>query len=132
MSTSYGVTKAKMTQTLQQLTGSFIVRRTERDKEFWAFWHPTFDDVISATLSKRPDLFDVWPFCLQRRRRVTAYSPSLRFNVHSKPYGTVAHFSNHRWQKDARDASRQFTTLQVVYFGQITVLMRLASASATV
>lgn len=58
--TGYGVTKATMTQALLQLAGSFIVRRTDGDKEYWAFWHPTFADAISAILSKRPDLIDVY------------------------------------------------------------------------
>ncbi|MGA0585041.1 MAG: hypothetical protein ACO2ER_14195, partial [Castellaniella sp.] len=57
---SYGVTKANMTQALLQLEGSFITRRRDGDKEYWAFWHPTFADAISAILSKRPDLIDVY------------------------------------------------------------------------
>lgn len=60
VATSYGVTKAQMTQALQQLAGSFILRRSDGDKEYWAFWHPTFADAISAILSKRPDLIDVY------------------------------------------------------------------------
>jgi len=57
---SHGVTKANMTQALLQLAGSFVVRRNDGDKEFWAFWHPTFADAISEILSKRPDLIDVY------------------------------------------------------------------------
>jgi len=57
---SYGVTKAQMTQALQQLEGSFVIQRRDSDKEYWAFWHPTFADAISAILSKRPDLIDVY------------------------------------------------------------------------
>lgn len=49
-----------MTQALLQLAGSFVVRRSDGDKEFWAFWHPTFADAISEILSKRPDLIDVY------------------------------------------------------------------------
>ena len=60
VATSYGVTRANMTQALLQLAGSFVVRRTDGDKEYWAFWHPTFADAISAILSKRPDLIDVY------------------------------------------------------------------------
>lgn len=60
VATSYGVTKANMTQALQQLAGSFVVRRNDGDKDYWAFWHPTFADAISAILSKRPDLIDVY------------------------------------------------------------------------
>lgn len=60
VATSYGVTKANMTQALLQLAGSFIVNRNDGDKEYWAFWHPTFADAISAILSKRPDLIDVY------------------------------------------------------------------------
>lgn len=60
VTTSYGVTKASMTQALLQLAGSFVVRRSDVDKEYWAFWHPTFADAISAILSKRPDLIDVY------------------------------------------------------------------------
>lgn len=60
VATSYGVTKANMTQALLQLAGSFVVRRSDGDKEYWAFWHPTFADAISAILSKRPDLIDVF------------------------------------------------------------------------
>lgn len=60
VATSYGVTKASMTQALFQLAGSFIIRRKDRDMEYWAFWHPTFADAISAILSRRPDLIDVY------------------------------------------------------------------------
>lgn len=60
VSASYGVTKTQMTQALLQLAGSFIVQRRDGDKEYWAFWHPTFADAISAILSKRPDLIDVY------------------------------------------------------------------------
>lgn len=60
VATSYGVTKANMTQALQQLAGSFVVRRNDGDKDYWAFSHPTFADAISAILSKRPDLIDVY------------------------------------------------------------------------
>jgi len=57
---SYGVTMANMTQALQQLAGSLVVRRRDGDTEYWAFWHPTFADAISEILSKRPDLIDVY------------------------------------------------------------------------
>lgn len=60
VSSSYGVTKANMTQAMLQLAGSFVVRRTDGDMEYWAFWHPTFADAISAILSRRPDLIDVY------------------------------------------------------------------------
>ncbi len=60
VTTSYGVTKAQLTQALQQLAGSFVLRRRDGDKEYWSFWHPTFADAISAILSKRPDLIDVY------------------------------------------------------------------------
>lgn len=60
VATSYGVTKANMTQALLQLAGSFVVRRRDGDREYWAFWHPTFADAICAILSKRPDLIDVY------------------------------------------------------------------------
>lgn len=60
VATSYGVTKANMTQALLQLNGSFVVQKRDGDKEYWAFWHPTFADAISAILSKRPHLIDVY------------------------------------------------------------------------
>jgi len=60
VATSYGVTKASMTQALLQLAGSFVVLKRDGDREYWAFWHPTFADAISAILSKRPDLIDVY------------------------------------------------------------------------
>lgn len=60
VATSYGVTKAGMTEALLQLAGSLIVRRRDDGKEYWAFWHPTFADAISEILSKRPDLIDVY------------------------------------------------------------------------
>jgi energy-coupling factor transporter ATP-binding protein EcfA2 len=60
VATSYGVTKANMTQSLFQLSGSLVVRRRDGDNEYWAFWHPTFADAISEILSKRPDLIDVY------------------------------------------------------------------------
>jgi energy-coupling factor transporter ATP-binding protein EcfA2 len=57
---SYGVTTANMTQALIRLGGSFVVRRSDGDQEYWAFWHPTFADAISEILSKRPDLISVY------------------------------------------------------------------------
>jgi hypothetical protein len=60
VATSYGVTKAGMTQALMQLSGSLVMRRRDGDREYWAFWHPTFADAISEILSKRPDLIDVY------------------------------------------------------------------------
>lgn len=60
VATSYGVTKASMTQALQQLAGSLVVRRRDKCDEYWAFWHPTFADAISEILSKRPDLIDLY------------------------------------------------------------------------
>ena len=60
VSTSYGVTKASMTQALFQLSGSIVVRRRDGDDEYWSFWHPTFADAISEILSMRPDLIDVY------------------------------------------------------------------------
>ncbi|MDO9004779.1 MAG: hypothetical protein Q7V20_15130 [Aquabacterium sp.] len=57
---NYGVTKAAITESLRQLDGSLVVRRKDGDKEYWAFWHPTFADAISEILSKRPDLVDVY------------------------------------------------------------------------
>ncbi|ACC74066.1 hypothetical protein PPMP20_33240 [Paraburkholderia phymatum] len=60
VATSYGVTRAGMTQALLQLDGSLIVRRRDGNNEYWAFWHPTFADAISEILSRRPDLIDVY------------------------------------------------------------------------
>jgi hypothetical protein len=57
---SYGVTTANMTQALFRLGGSFVVRRSDGDQDYWAFWHPTFADAISDILSKRPDLISVY------------------------------------------------------------------------
>lgn len=57
---SYGVTTANMTQALFRLGGSFVIRRSDGDQEYWAFWHPTFADAISDILSKRPDLISVY------------------------------------------------------------------------
>jgi len=58
--TGYDVKKTQMVSALQQLAGTFIIRRKDGDKEYWAFWHPTFADAISSILSKRPDLVDVY------------------------------------------------------------------------
>ena len=60
VATSYGVIRANISQALLQLAGSLVVRRNDGDKEYWAFWHPTFADAISAILSKRPDLIEVY------------------------------------------------------------------------
>ncbi|KPF45201.1 hypothetical protein IP87_06485 [beta proteobacterium AAP121] len=57
---NFGVSIAAMTQSLRQLDGSLVVRRRDGEQEYWAFWHPTFADAISAILSKRPDLVDVY------------------------------------------------------------------------
>lgn len=60
VATSYGVTKAQLVQALQQLEGTFLVRRSDGDNEYRAFWHPTFADAISEILGRRPDLIDVY------------------------------------------------------------------------
>ncbi|MDP1671073.1 MAG: hypothetical protein Q8L63_03190, partial [Alphaproteobacteria bacterium] len=60
VATSYGVTKSQLTQALMQLEGSFVIRRSDGDNEYWAFWHPTFADAISEILSRRPDLINVY------------------------------------------------------------------------
>lgn len=56
----YGTTVAAITQSLQQLDQSFVIKREESGQLFWAFFHPTFADAISSILSARPDLIDLY------------------------------------------------------------------------
>lgn len=56
----YGTTVAAITQSLQQLDQSFIIKREESGQLCWAFFHPTFADAISSILSARPDLVDLY------------------------------------------------------------------------
>lgn len=56
----YGTTVAAITQSLQQLDQSFLIKREEGGQLCWAFFHPTFADAISSILSARPDLVDLY------------------------------------------------------------------------
>lgn len=56
----YGTTVAAITQSLQQLDQSFVIKREESGQLCWAFFHPTFADAISSILSARPDLVDLY------------------------------------------------------------------------
>lgn len=56
----YGTTVAAISQSLQQLDQSFVVKREECGQLCWAFFHPTFADAISSILSARPDLVDLY------------------------------------------------------------------------
>lgn len=56
----YGTTVAAISQSLQQLDQSFVIKREESGQHCWAFFHPTFADAISSILSARPDLVDLY------------------------------------------------------------------------
>lgn len=56
----YGTTTSGVMQALNQLEGSFIVKREESNIEYWGFFHPTFADSVSNILSSRPDLVDLY------------------------------------------------------------------------
>lgn len=56
----YGTTVAAITQSLQQLDQSFVIKREESGQLCWAFFHPTFADAVSSILSARPDLVDLY------------------------------------------------------------------------
>lgn len=56
----YGTTVSAITRSLKQLDQSFVIKREENGKFFWAFIHPTFTDAISSILSDRPDLVDLY------------------------------------------------------------------------
>jgi len=56
----YGTTVAAITQSLQRLDQSFVIKREENGHPCWAFFHPTFADAISSILSARPDLVDLY------------------------------------------------------------------------
>ncbi|MHB0990285.1 MAG: nSTAND3 domain-containing NTPase [Burkholderiales bacterium] len=56
----YGTSVAAITQSLQQLGQSFVVKREESGQLCWAFFHPTFADAISSILSARSDLVDLY------------------------------------------------------------------------
>lgn len=56
----YGTTVAAISQSLQRLDQSFVIKREEGGQLFWAFFHPTFADAISGILSARPDLVDLY------------------------------------------------------------------------
>ncbi len=45
---------------LQQLDGTFVVKRVDSDGEKWSFVHPTISDALSSILGSRPDLTDLY------------------------------------------------------------------------
>ena len=56
----YGTTVAAITQSLQQLDRSFVIKREENGQFFWGFFHPTFADAITSILRARSDLVDLY------------------------------------------------------------------------
>jgi hypothetical protein len=56
----FGVNQIEIGDALDQLKGTFVVTKTERDNAIWSFAHPTIADAISAILGKRPDLVELY------------------------------------------------------------------------
>ncbi|MGY3229384.1 energy-coupling factor transporter ATP-binding protein EcfA2 [Luteibacter sp. HA06] len=56
----YATSVAAMARAIEQLDGTFLVKRKEGGQHHWSFVHPTFADAISGILSAAPDLVGLY------------------------------------------------------------------------
>ncbi len=56
----YCVSQIEIGNALEQLDGTFLVKKLDADCEIWSFRHPTISDALSSLLGSRPDLTDLY------------------------------------------------------------------------
>jgi len=57
---NYCVSQIEIGAALEQLDGTFVVKKYDVDGDVWAFRHPTISDALSSLLGNRPDLTDLY------------------------------------------------------------------------
>ncbi len=60
VSDKYCVGMVDIGDALQQLDGTFVVKRVDSNMAVWSFIHPTVSDALSSLLGSRPDLADLY------------------------------------------------------------------------
>lgn len=60
VASKFGVSVVDLGDALEQLTGAFLVTRTDGNAKFWSFAHPTISDALSKILTQRPDLVELY------------------------------------------------------------------------
>lgn len=56
----YCVSQVEIGSALEQLDGTFVVKKLYSDGGIWSFRHPTISDALSSLLGSRPDLTDLY------------------------------------------------------------------------
>jgi Novel STAND NTPase 3/Restriction endonuclease len=56
----YCVSQIDIGSALEQLDGTFVVKKSNEGVESWGFRHPTIADALSSLLGDRPDLTDLY------------------------------------------------------------------------
>ena len=56
----YGVSQIEIGDALEQLNGTFVVRKHEKTGGYWSFSHPTISDALSSILGRRIDLVELY------------------------------------------------------------------------
>jgi hypothetical protein len=56
----FGVKHADISDALNELDGSFILKKSDGDSRIWMFAHPTIADALAEILRDRPDLLEVY------------------------------------------------------------------------
>jgi len=56
----YCVSQIEIGAALEQVDGTFVVKKHDVDGDIWAFRHPTISDALSSLLGSRPDLTDLY------------------------------------------------------------------------
>ncbi len=56
----YCVSQIEIGNALEQLDGTFVIKKLDTDDDIWSFRHPTISDALSSLLGSRPDLTDLY------------------------------------------------------------------------
>lgn len=56
----YCVSQIEIGGALEQLDGTFVIKKIDADDVIWSFRHPTISDALSSLLGNRPDLTDLY------------------------------------------------------------------------
>lgn len=56
----FGVSQIQIGQALEELNGTFVVKKSVAPEVFWSFFHPTITDALSTLLRQRPDLVELY------------------------------------------------------------------------
>jgi energy-coupling factor transporter ATP-binding protein EcfA2 len=56
----FGISHVQLGQALDDLNGTFVVKKYSGATSFWSFFHPTIADALASFLRQRPDLVELY------------------------------------------------------------------------